>query len=543
MADTSYLAIWRAGTGTQWWATGLNFNAFKAQDLAYFNQGLRLISLRNHGGTYTGIWHPGTGAQWWVAGLNFNDFKAQDLTYFNQGLRLVDIEVVNGVFSGIWRPGTGAQWWAAGLNLNDFKAQDLTYFNQGLRLVSLRVREDGTFTGVWRPGNGAQWWVTGLSYADFKAKDQTYFNQGLRLIDIEIHNGLFTGIWQPGTGAQWWYFGNDFEMLVGRDRAFFDTGLRLVKVFPYPGSCDTACLNQVVMPTGSYNYGITRTTQHCPGLPGTCGTPAANDVVFYRWPCYTFDGSVRAARISALSFSDAPLFTLPFSDKSVKERGPWLYSPGSWHHAIDFSRDDTASFPVLAAAPGRVIFSGWDSWSGNTIVISHDSGGVQDVFRTIYMHLRNGPTHDADQAWNITVPGLGEPTQTQYKNYLTSTGCPKGGPYHPKADFWGTDADKIDPNIVGKHVNAGDMIAHSGCTGPGGCGCTNPSNTWKWGGGVNTHLHIFFARRDPANNEWYFIDPYGIYASGGCYPALNTPITTSCARYPIMWKGGKAQYP
>jgi hypothetical protein len=62
------------------------------------------------------------------------------------------------------------------------------------------------------------------------------------------------------------------------------------------------------------------------------------------------------------------------------------------------------------------------------------------------------------------------------------------------------------------------------------------------GGGVNTHPHIFFARRDPTNNEWYFIDPYGIYASGGCYPALNTAINTPCARYPAAWKGGKAQY-
>ena len=62
MADTNFLAIWRAGSGTQWWSTGLNFNDFKAKDLAYFNQGLRLISLRNHGGSYTGVWHPGSGA-------------------------------------------------------------------------------------------------------------------------------------------------------------------------------------------------------------------------------------------------------------------------------------------------------------------------------------------------------------------------------------------------------------------------------------------------------------------------------------------------
>jgi len=543
MADTNYLAIWRVGTGTQWWATGLNYNDFKAKDLTYFNQGLRLISLRFHQGSYTGIWHPGSGAQWWATGLSYDDFKTKDLGYFNQGLRLVDMEVLDGTFSGVWRPGSGAQWWVTGLNFNDFKAKDLDYFNQGLRLVCIRVQENGTFTGVWRPGSGAQWWVTGLNYNDFKAKDQTYFNQGLRLVDMELHNGLFTGVWQPGSSAQWWYFGNDFEMLVGRDMGYFNTGLRLVKIFPYPGSCDVSCLNQVIMPTGSYNYGITKTSTHCPGLPGTCGTPAAGDVVYYRWPCLTFDGSQRIARMSALMFSDAPFLTLPFSDHAVKERGPWLYSPGSWHHAIDFSRDDTASFPVEAAAAGRVIFIGWDWWSGNTMIISHDSGGVKDAFRTIYMHLRNGPTNDANNAWNVTVPNLSDPGLTQYKNYLTSTGCPKGGPYHPKPEFWGTDADKINMGLLGQNVSAGQVIAHAGCTGPGGCGCTNTQAGWTWGGGVNTHLHIFFARRDPTDNEWYFFDPYGIYASGSCYPALNTPITTPCARYPDMWKGGKAQYP
>ena len=67
--------------------------------------------------------------------------------------------------------------------------------------------------------------------------------------------------------------------------------------------------------------------------------------------------------------------------------------------------------------------------------------------------------------------------------------------------------------------------------------------SWIWGGGVNTHLHIFFARRDPTDNEWYFIDPYGIYSSGGCYPGFNQAINSSCARYPVMWVGQKAQYP
>lgn len=365
-----------------------------------------------------------------------------------------------------------------------------------------------SYLAVWRPGSGAQRWVTGASDDDFRTKDKGYFDQGLRLFDIEIHGGKFSGVWRPGSGAQWWFFGNDYEMVLGRDKSYFDGGPRLLKVFPYPGSCDNSCLNQAVMPAGSYNYGITRTAQHCPGLPGTCGTPAAGDVVDYRWPCLTFDGSQRFARMPALTYSDA----------------------------------GANSFPVHAAAPGRVIFIGWDWWSGNTIVISHDSGGVKDAFRTIYMHLRNEPTHDADQAWNVTAPKLQEPGLSQSKNYLTSTGCPKGGPYHPKPEFWGTDADQIDMTLLGKQVAAGAVIAHSGCTGPGGRGCTKDQANWTWGGGVNTHLHIFFARRDPSDNEWYFIDPYGIYSSGGCYPALDTPVTTPCARYPVAWKGGKAQY-
>lgn len=80
------------------------------------------------------------------------------------------------------------------------------------------------------------------------------------------------------------------------------------------------------------------------------------------------------------------------------------------------------------------------------------------------------------------------------------------------------------------------------CRDGGGCGRTNSQAKWTWGGGVNTHLHIFFARHDPTDNEWYFIDPYGVYAPDNCYPALNRPINTPCARYPVAWKGGKAQY-
>ena len=58
------------------------------------------------------------------------------------------------------------------------------------------------------------------------------------------------------------------------------------------------------------------------------------------------------------------------------------------------------------------------------------------------------------------------------------------------------------------------------------------------------HLHVFFARRDPADNQFYFIDPYGIYSIPSCYPSATTgAISGACARYPITWKGGGPQYP
>ena len=72
------------------------------------------------------------------------------------------------------------------------------------------------------------------------------------------------------------------------------------------------------MPDGSYNYGIKMTQIHCPGLPGTCGAPGPNDVVYYRWPV-DIDGSNRYVRLSALEGKDE-IFTLPFSNNSQVDR-------------------------------------------------------------------------------------------------------------------------------------------------------------------------------------------------------------------------------
>ena len=98
----------------------------------------------------------------------------------------------------------------------------------------------------------------------------------------------------------------------------------------------------------------------------------------------------------------------------------------------------------------------------------------------------------------------------------------------------------IDPHLVGRTVAAGDHLAWAGCTGPGGCGCTKAMP-----GHPNTHLHIFFVRRDPTDGNWYFIDPYGVYSypAAGYPPGVTDAATGSCVRYSVAWKGGHPQYP
>ena len=265
---------------------------------------------------------------------------------------------------------------------------------------------------------------------------------------------------------------------------------------------------------------ILRFQTHCPGLPNTCGSPGPNDAVFYRWPA-DIDGSNRYVRHSALQAKDT-IFTLPFaSDSQVDKHNGWLYSPGSWHHAIDFMRSDWGTFKVLATAPGRVIHIGWDWWGGNTIIVSHDAGGITDADRTIYMHLRNGKDNDCKIAWSTTVPILEGRSdlikeKNEYKEHLNTTSCPLiVSERNPNEDHWGTNQQKIGSGLLGKQVDRGSFLAWAGNTGPGGK---------RGSGGPNTHLHLFFTRRDPSNNEWYFIDPWGIYGPPG-------------------WKGGKPQYP
>ena len=151
----------------------------------------------------------------------------------------------------------------------------------------------------------------------------------------------------------------------------------------------------------TYNYHITTGKYHCEGTPGYLpATYCRRLMLTYSWPNLKI-GSNYYLRNSAVFGAKDQIFTLPFKDaaSSMGHNG-WRYSTGTWHHAIDYYRNDGKTFQVAAAAPGKVIYIGWDNWSGNTMVISHDVGTKKDAYRTIYMHLQNGPANDCDAAWS-----------------------------------------------------------------------------------------------------------------------------------------------
>ena len=225
-AEFGYAAVWRPGSGAQWWRSGMTADEFKAQDKTYFDQGLRIKSLAVRGGRFTAVWQPGSGAQWVRWGMTPDEFKAQDQTYFNQGLRITALEIDGGRFAAVWRPGSGAQWVRWGMTVDEFKAQDQSYFNQGLRIGVLEI-DNGRFAVVWRPGSGAQWWRAGMTGAELEAQDQAYFGQGLRLTAMALENSRYAAVWQPGSGAQWVSHSRCLVDFKTEDTAHFGQGLRL----------------------------------------------------------------------------------------------------------------------------------------------------------------------------------------------------------------------------------------------------------------------------------------------------------------------------
>ena len=138
-------------------------------------------------------------------------------------------------------------------------------------------------------------------------------------------------------------------------------------------------------------------------------------------------------RFSAIKEGEG-IFTLPFDNIFVERKEPWVYNSDKLHRAIDYEiGDGWDSFKIRTAAPGTVVYKGYGWWSGNIIIISHD-GQTENLYRTIYMHVRDGAENDCLKALDVSLPKLekevdeGDRTQKNLDDYnlhLEKTGCVK----------------------------------------------------------------------------------------------------------------------
>jgi murein DD-endopeptidase MepM/ murein hydrolase activator NlpD len=349
--------------------------------------------------------------------------------------------------------------------------------------------------------------------------------------------------------TQWWIDG-----LVPEDQ--FLEGIRYMmetKIIDVPppdkslespeNECSADCLGKIIdtTTTGQWNQGLPGNDYHCK----LNNSPPCSADVYYREPSDKVGDKKYEVRSSAIKNGEG-IFTLPFDNWFVERHEPWVYNSNKTHRAIDYEiGDGWESFEVRAAAPGTVVFMEYRWWSGNTMVVSHDGENEDNLYRTIYMHIRNGAENDCLDALNTSIPNLiqavkdGKRTQNQlddYKDHLEETGCNRKQ-MDLDANFWGTDHQTVKVK-EGDIVDRGQMLAWAGNTGPGGKRGVGEPNV------PNVHLHIFFAKRDLTNDEWYMIDPYGIYGKKDCYPERpDDPIETPCARHQIHWKDGDPQYP
>ena len=55
--------------------------------------------------------------------------------------------------------------------------------------------------------------------------------------------------------------------------------------------------------------------------------------------------------------------------------------------------------------------------SGNTIVVSHNINGGVDNYRSIYVHLRDGATHDCALSWSVSLARY--PGETDFRDFIT----------------------------------------------------------------------------------------------------------------------------
>lgn len=241
--------------------------------------------------------------------------------------------------------------------------------------------------------------------------------------------------------------------------------------------------------------------------------------VNYKGPNPVFGNETDARTWAKQQVAKLPFF-LPYDGNAVGLIQGWQYNNGGEHSGIDSWKNDVTAntdvtFNVVAAAPGRVVTKLWDNWFGNTVIIEHTAkNGAK--YRTVYMHLRDGYTHDHDAAKAIVPP---DPNAND--NWAKYSRFAKN---NSNKLYWGEETHKIAVK-VGDWVNTGTYIGKAGNTGAGGAGNGlnndgTPMNTTR----ANNHLHFMLSVPNPKTaGEWVFIDAFGVYneVDTGCYDIMK----------------------
>ncbi|MEI9886160.1 MAG: M23 family metallopeptidase [Rhizomicrobium sp.] len=388
VADTGLTAVWRPGGGTQWVKWGMGSSDFKAQDTAYFNQGLRIQSLSIHNGSIAAVWRPGSGTQWVKWGMSFPDFKTQDLAYFSQGLRITLFVIDGGQIAAVWRPGSGTQWVHVGLTGDQFKAQDTAYFNQGLRIAALAV-SGGKLSAVWRPGSGTQWVKWGMSNAQFSAQDNAYFAQGLRQTSVAVENGQYAAVWQPGSGTQWSAHGFCSVDFKTEDAAFFAQGLRLSAIALQDGAGS---------PWGyPWKNGDTFNTAQGNNTPGGSHTGSQAFAFDFGLPSGT---TIRAARDGVVEWTQSTL-TKTYNPNAPTTPANTPFPNGSlqnWGNAVRIRHAGGFTSWYFHIQPNGVLVNAGDSVNAGQPIAKSDNTG-----RTSGPHL-HFQVQAASINWGQSVP-------------------------------------------------------------------------------------------------------------------------------------------
>ncbi|WP_438711033.1 hypothetical protein ACSTS3_21225 [Aquimarina muelleri] len=244
----------------------MNLEKFKDRDKGYFDKGYRIHDVEIVNGKYTAVWRKGSGGQWWKTGLTLEQLKENNSYYMKNGYRIHDFEFINGKYTVVWRASSDWQVLSVGMSLEEFKEKDQNLFDGGYRIHDVEIF-NGKYTVVWRNGSGGQYWKAGMSFEQFEERNKHYFESDYRIVDFEIVNGQYTAVWKKMKGPQITLVGLSLIDFKENDVNYFEESFRLADIeFPQEDNCYTDPNIQAWKLAAEKEYVNKAWTEECQGV-------------------------------------------------------------------------------------------------------------------------------------------------------------------------------------------------------------------------------------------------------------------------------------